>query len=334
MVQNLSQSEEQLAKLETRFMNLHAKHEQLSSDFGEQTSALTREKKAREDAQECEAQVRILLEDEADKKGTTRDQLRRAEAEIKRLQEELDGERRAHGMARSDYNSAMDELDLERTAHGGSKAHLAHTSGSLQTMQTIEGALRAEIASARAQIESLTQEKNELIYTTDQLREKVVGIVAWLNRGQRIEKQAADDSNDGGGLDTFLASASPRQSQSPRGVQASGSNQSLGSQIPAVPASPKGPQASPGGKVRVFKHSANLVEVERTGLLRELQTVLSLLDVTFRRYEHSDQGPSNEEILELERLAEDAQKKADAEMAAEIVSQTQSLTPSIPLIHP
>ena len=196
MVQNLSQSEEHLSKLESRFMNLHTKHEQLLSDFEEQSNALTREKKAREDAQECEAQVRILLEDEADKKGTTREQLRKAQQQIDKLQGELDDEKQACGLARADYNGAMDELDLEKTAHGGSKAHLAHTSGSLQTMQTIEGALRAEIASARAQIDSLTGEKNELIYTTNQLHEKVSGIVAWLNRGQRIVSTPRSSHHD------------------------------------------------------------------------------------------------------------------------------------------
>ena len=45
----------------------------------------------------------------------------------------------------------------------------------------------------------------------------------------------------------------------------------------------------------MFKHSAALNEVERTGLLKELQMVISLLDESFRRNEQ-DQGRSNGEI--------------------------------------
>jgi chromosome segregation ATPase len=275
MVQKLEQAQESLAKFEGSFMSLTSKHEDLKAQFAEQGVALNREREAREDAQECESQLRILLEDEADKKGSTRDQLDKAKEQIKQLEADLEESKRAEGLARADCNLAMDDLDLERTAHGGTRAHLDHTTGSLKTMQTIEGALRAEIAAARAQIDALSEDKSALLGTMGVLQDKVGYIIGWLNRGQRVGKQRAQEEEDDGG-----------------------SLVSPGTEAPAP--SPR------GSKVRVFKHSANLVEVERSGLLKELAVVLSLVT----RDTEENRAPTDEEIQAMVRAARTASPAA------------------------
>ncbi len=282
MAQKLEEAQQSVAKLERNFSALTSKHEELTDRFSEQSGALRREREAREDAQECEAQIRILLEDEVDKKGSTREQLRQAKAQIQQLQSDLQQSKLAEGLARKDHNQALDDLELERAAHGGSKEHLHHTTGSLKTMQTVEGALRAEIASARARIDGLTEENDALLNTMGIIQQKVDAITSWLNRGQRVGKQASQ--LDGSfGDDVAQNSLSQPAPESPR----------------ASADSPRAPVSSPRGstKVRVFKHSANLVEVERTGLLKELAVVTSLLTLP----QVEDTGPTDEEIQAIVR---------------------------------
>ncbi len=265
MAQRLEEAQESVAKIESSFSALTSKHQDLTERFAEQSGALQRETEAREDAQECEAQIRILLEDEADKKGATREQLRQAKAQIQQLESDLKRSKLAEGLARSEHNQVLDDLELERTAHGGSRKHLEHTFGTLKTMQTVEGALRAELAAARDTIDELSGEKETLLNTMGVVQQKLDVVISWLNRGQRVEKQASQIDGSFGG-DVAPSSLSQPAPGSPR----------------ASAESPRMPVLSPRGntKVRVFKHSANLVEVERTGLLKELAVVMSLLTPT------------------------------------------------------
>ena len=276
MAQRLEEAQQSLAKLESKFFALSSEHEKLKDKSAEQTGALQRERQAREDAQECESQLRILLEDEADKKGTTREQLEQAKAQIKQLESDLRQSKLAEGLARQEYNQAMDDLELERTAHNGSKRHVHSTTSSLKTMQTVEEALRAEIASARAQIAVLSEEKGDLLNTMGALLGKVGSIIRTLNRGQRVEKS---QQLDGSSADDVGHSTVPQPALvSPRASAAS---------LP----SPRG-----NTKVRTFRHSAHLVEVERTGLLKELAAVMSLLAPGVQ-----SAGPTDEEIQALVR---------------------------------
>lgn len=275
MVQRLEEAQERLAKLETSFFALTSNHEDLKNKFAEQAGALQREREAREDAQECESQLRILLEDEADKKGSTRDKLNQALAQVKQLESDLEQSKRTERLVRTDYNQAMDDLDLERTAHNGSKQHLEQTTGALKVMQRIEDALKAEMNSARAQIDALSADKSNRLNTIGLVLDKVRLIIELLNRGQRVAKQAPEPkdevANQSSILEAMMAARSPRASAEAQ---------------PSPAASPRG-----STKIRVFKHSANLVEVERTGLLKELSEVLSILA---SEMEHS--GPTDEEI--------------------------------------
>ena len=266
IIQKLSTAEENLAKLEHTHAGVTQAHEALSEEFEAQATALEREKAAREDAQECEAQVRILLEDEADKKGSVRAKLDEANATVRRVQSELEASQRGEAQARSDYNIAMDELDLERTAHHGSKTHLTQTHSNIQALETLHETVRADVAAANGRIDALTKERDVLLTTTHQLREKVGFIIGWLNRGQRVGSQDSSDS------------------------------------LPPMSRNPGDPLPSP--KLRVFKHSANLVEIERMGLLKELLSCLELVEPTLASIEQQFEadGAELKELAAQEQL--------------------------------
>eukprot|EP01045_Picozoa_sp_COSAG04_P025060 COSAG04_NODE_3225_length_3029_cov_2.159044_2_plen_639_part_00 len=331
IIQKLSTAEENLAKLEHTHAGVTQAHEALAEEFEAQATALEREKAAREDAQECEAQVRILLEDEADKKGSVRAKLDEANATVRRVQSELEASQRGEAQARSDYNIAMDELDLERTAHHGSKTHLTQTHSNIQALETLHETVRADVAAANGRIDALTQERDVLLTTTHQLREKVGFIIGWLNRGQRVGGQDSSDSlppmsrypnatqptvsrpfcarfppffRRSFALSDFLA---PRRRERAKngGKWAKFGGETAEKQRWLSGVGDRNPgDPLPSPKLRVFKHSANLVEVERMGLLKELLSCLELVEPTLASIEQQFEadGAELKELAAQEQL--------------------------------